>query len=46
MKIRLALYAGLGLAAMALSSCSAANSVNGYANRMMESVQRTVGLAQ
>jgi hypothetical protein len=46
MKTRLALYTGLGLAALLLSSCGAANSVNGYATRMMQSVQRTVGLAQ
>ena len=43
MKARLAVYtAALGLAATLLSSCSAANSVNGYASRMMEAVGRTV----
>lgn len=46
MKARFATYALLGLAAVSLSSCSAANSVNGYASRMMQSVQRTIGAAQ
>jgi hypothetical protein len=44
MKARLAVYAAaLGLAAVLFSSCSAANSVNGYATRMMQTVQRTIG---
>ena len=46
MKRRLALSAGLGLAALMLSSCGAVNSANGYATRIMQSVQRTVGAAQ
>ena len=41
---RLATYAAFALAAATLlSSCSAANSLNGYASRMMETVQRTIG---
>ena len=46
MNPRLAIRAALALAALLLSSCSAANSVNGYATRMMQSVQRTIGAAQ
>ena len=40
---RLATYAAFALAATLLSSCSALNSANGYATRMMETVQRTIG---
>jgi hypothetical protein len=43
MKRRLAIHAALALATVLLSSCGAANSVNGYATRMMQSVQRTIG---
>jgi hypothetical protein len=46
MKRRLAIHATLALATVLLSSCSAANSLNGYASRMMQSVQRTIGAAQ
>jgi hypothetical protein len=46
MKPRLAIRAALALATVLLSSCSAANSLNGYATRMMQTVQRTIGTAQ
>jgi predicted small secreted protein len=42
MKRRLALYAGLGLAALLLSSCGAVNSANGYATRIAQALGRTV----
>ncbi len=39
---RLATYAALALVASLLSSCSALNSANGYASRMMDAVGRSV----
>ena len=46
MKRRLAIHATLALATVLLSSCGAVNSANGYATRMMQSVQRTIGATQ
>ncbi|WP_265594549.1 hypothetical protein [Haloferula sp. BvORR071] len=40
---RIATYAAFALVASLLSSCSALNGANGYASRMMETVQRTIG---
>ncbi len=45
MKTRLLTYAAAGLAAVLLSSCSAANSVQQMANRMAQAVSRSAGLA-
>ena len=45
-KTRLMTYAAAGLAAALLSSCSAANSLGQYANRMAQAVSRSAGLAK
>jgi len=45
MKARFVTFAAAGLAAVLLSSCSAANSVTQTANRMAQAVSRTAGLA-
>jgi hypothetical protein len=46
MKARLLSYVAAGLAAALLSSCSAANSMYQYADRMAQAASRSAGLAQ